>query len=252
MPNTRSKNLESQLATLETLKQMCDELKPSGNCGCDVQVKALLKIMCAQLAEIKGTVLEVKAGLERVDKSCQDAVVVSEKAHQYSRRNTVVLSGLELEEGETSVQLEGKVAGILSDSGTAVKVSDFNHCYRNSRKDKIIKNREGVEIKIPPTVTVVFQKGSKKDDVLRGYKNFDTASRKRKKVTLYQSLSPYYNKLRKEMSDFLHNNTAKFEKCIWIHWRSSSAGFCLKTEKCYLSGIFSFDDFRSGLASHGC
>ena len=125
--------------------------------------------MCAQLAETKGTVLEVKAGLERVDKSCQDAVVVSEKAHQYSRRNTV-LSGLELEEGETSVQLEGKVAGILSDSGTAVKVSDFNHCHRNSRKDKIIKNREGVEIKIPPTVTVVFQKGSKKDDVLRGYK----------------------------------------------------------------------------------
>ena len=87
------------------------------------------------------------------------------KAHQYSRRNTVVFSGLELEEGETSVQLEGKVAGILSDSGTAVKVSDFNHCHRNSRKDKIIKNREGVEIKIPPTVTVVFQKGSKKDDV---------------------------------------------------------------------------------------
>ena len=244
--------MDSQLATLETLKQMCDELKPSGNCGCDVQVKALLKIMCAQLAEIKGTVLEVKAGLERVDKSYQDAVVVSEKAHQYSRRNTVVLSGLELEEGETSVQLEGKVAGILSYSGTAVKVSDFNHCHRNSRKDKIIKNREGVEIKIPPTVTVVFQKGSKKDDVLRGYKNFYSASRKRKKVTLYQSLSPYYNKLRKEMSVFLHNNTAKFGKCIWIHWRSSSAGFCLKTEKCYLSGIFSFDDFRSGLASHGC
>ena len=154
------------------------------------------------------------------------------------------MSGLELEEGETSVQLEGKVAGILSDSGTAVKVSDFNHCHRNSRKDKIIKNREGVEIKIPPTVTVVFQKGSKKD--------FDSASRKRKKVTLYQSLSPYYNKLRKEMSDFFHSNTAKFGKCIWIHWWSSSAGFCLKTEKCYLSGIFSFDDFRSGLASHGC
>ena len=112
------------------------------------------------------------------------------------------MSGLELEEGETSVQLEGKVAGILSDSGTAVKVSDFNHYHRNSRKDKIIKNREGVEIKIPPTDTVVFQKGSKKDDVLRGYKNFDSASRKRKKVTLYQSLSPYYNKLRKEMSGF--------------------------------------------------
>ena len=77
--------------------------------------------MCAQIAEIKGTALEVKAGLERVDKPYQDAVVVSEKAHQYSRRNTVVLSGLELEEGETSVQLEGKVAGILSYSGTAVK-----------------------------------------------------------------------------------------------------------------------------------
>ena len=100
--------------------------------------------MCAQLAEIKGTVLEVKAGLERVDKSSQDATVVSEKAHQYSRRNTVVLSELELEESETSVQLEGKVAGILSESGTAVKVSDFNHCHRYSRKDKIIKNREGV------------------------------------------------------------------------------------------------------------
>ena len=201
---------------------------------------------------LKSKVLEVKAGLERVDKSCQDAVVVSEKAHQYSRHNTIVLSGLELEEGETSVQLPGKVAGILSESGTAVKVSDFNHCHRNSRKDKIIKNREGVEIKIPPTITVVFQEGSKKDDVLRGCKNFDSASRKRKKMTLYQSLSPYYDKLRKEMSDFLHINTAKFGKCIWIHWRSSSAGFCLKTDKCYLSGIFSFDNFRCGLASHRC
>ena len=132
------------MTTLETIKQMCDELKPSRNCDCDVQVKALLKIMCAQLAEIRGTVLEVKAGLERVDKSSQDATVVSEKAHQYSRRNTVVLSELELEEGETRVQLEGKVAGILSESGTAAKVSDFNHCHRYSRKDKIIKNWEGV------------------------------------------------------------------------------------------------------------
>ena len=87
------------------IKQMCHKLKPSGNCGCDVQVKALLKIMCAQLAEIKGTVLEVKGGLERVE-SGQDAVVVTEKAGQYSRRNTVVLSGPELEEGETSVQQE--------------------------------------------------------------------------------------------------------------------------------------------------
>ena len=127
---------------------MCDKLKPSGNCGCDVQIKALLEIMCAQLAEIKGTVLEVKAGLGRVNKSYQDAVGVSEKAHQYSRRITVVLSWLELKEGETSGQLEGKVARISSESDIAVKVSDFNHCHWNSSKHKIIKNREGVEIKM--------------------------------------------------------------------------------------------------------
>ena len=76
------------MTTLETIKQMCDELKPSRNCDCDVQVRALLKIMCAQLAEIKGTVLEVKAGLERVDKSCQDATVVSEKAQQDATRSS--------------------------------------------------------------------------------------------------------------------------------------------------------------------
>ena len=74
MPNTRTKTMDSQLATLDTLKEMCDNLKPSGNCGCGVQVKALLKIMCAQIAELKGSVMDIKAGLERVVSRCRCCV----------------------------------------------------------------------------------------------------------------------------------------------------------------------------------
>ena len=170
-------------------------------------------------------------------------MVQAEKAKQYTRRNTVILSGLEMEDGETRAQLESKVSGILSESGIQVKTVDLDHCHRNGSTYKKIDNKS-----VPPSVTVVFSKSSKKDTVLLNYSNYDHRTRKRKNITIYQSLSKYYNKVRVDISNHISNNATRFGKCRWIHWRSATAGICVKTDKYTYTHIFCFNDFMNKIA----
>ena len=139
------------------------------------------------MLELKQDVVGIKEQLNTFNKVCEDAVVQAEKAKQYTRRNTVILSGLEKEDGETRAQVESKVLGILSKSGVQVKTVDLDH--RNGSTYKKINNKS-----VPPSVTVVFSKSSKKDTVLLNYSNYDHRTRKRKNITIYLYLSKYYNK----------------------------------------------------------
>ena len=65
-----------------------------------------------------------------------DAVEVNvAKTDQYSRRDTVVVAGLDYNpETETHSELTGAVAGEMSKSGVQVNASDFSACHRNGKK----------------------------------------------------------------------------------------------------------------------
>ena len=116
-----------------------------------------------------------------------ESVIASNQALQYSRRDTVVVTGMPYTTGEKSEVLGKTLATELSNSGIKVSESDFGAYHRNGNKikTKVITDRSGVEkeIKIPPSlsVTVRFNHSNLKDNVIRNYKNFDSTKKAPKK-----------------------------------------------------------------------
>ena len=161
------------------------------------------------------------------------------KTDQYSRRNNLVLTGIEYKkETETYENLCNTVAEELSTSGVKVNNNDFSACHRNGNKVKVI-TQKGKRVKVPPSVTVRFYNSNKKDLVLRSYKNYNDG--KPKPIKVIQSLNNYYQTLKSNISNFCREKDVKI---LWMHWRSSSAGLCLKFDDgTIMSRIHSMADF---------
>ena len=146
------------------------------------------------------------------------------KANQYSRRDTVIVTGIPIKSDEDIGQI---VAQHLSNSGTDVAASDFMAVHRNSREIKTVKIR-GKDVIVQPSVTVKFNNLNKKDSVLRGYKNFNTTTKKKRAVCTYQSLDDHYVQLKKSINEYFKDiRTAKIS---WVHWRSPTCGMAVKVE----------------------
>ena len=161
------------------------------------------------------------------------------KTDQYSRRNNIVVTGVEYKkETETYENLCNTVAEELSTSGVKVYNNDFSACHRNGNKVKVI-TQKGKKVKVPPSVTVRFYNSNMKDLVLRSYKNYTDG--KPKPVKVVQSLNNYYQALKSNISNFCREKDVKI---LWMHWRSSSAGLCLKFDDgTIMSRIHSMTDF---------
>ena len=99
------------------------------------------------------------------------------------------------------------------------------------------------------SITVRFSNLTKKDKVLRGYKNFHP-NRKPKQVRVYQSMTPYYKLLKNNITDYFKRLQVKVK---WVHWRSSTAGMCVKLDNGkLLSKLFCFADVEAAyLPSNG-
>ena len=84
---------------------------------------------------------EQKSRLDSLENECA-------KSDQYSRRSTVVLSGLTSQKTESPDSLKSSVCNVLSDtSGVTVKQRDLQACHRNGKPSDPSK---------PPSVTVRF------------------------------------------------------------------------------------------------
>ena len=123
--------VNNKLSTLESIAKMCEEIKTTPKSPYQQEIKTLFSILVSKVIEIKQDMLKlkqdvvgIKVQLNWFNKVCEDSVVQAEKAKQYTCRNTVILSGLEMEDGETRAQLESKISGILSESGIQVKTVD--------------------------------------------------------------------------------------------------------------------------------
>ena len=176
-----------------------------------------------------------------------ESVISSNQALQYSRRDTVVVTGMPYTTGEKPEVLGKTLATELSNSGVTVSENDFGAYHRNGNKikTKVIKDRSGTEreIKIPPSVTVRFNHSNLKDNVIRNYKNFDSTKRVPKKIRVYQSTTPYYSNLKKEVSKFLTEEADIRREIQWVHWRSPTCGIAVKCKDgTYYGGIHCIDD----------
>ena len=177
-----------------------------------------------------------------------ESVVASNQALQYTRRDTLVVTGIPFTAGEDPEKLKGDLATQLSSSGVRVAGDDFNAYHRNGnkliQKEVADKTTGGKKmITFPPSVTVRFRNSNLKDRVIRGYKNFDTANNRPKKIRVFQSTTPYYSNLKKDISNFFMDDDTNKRDIRWIHWRSPSCGIAVKCKDgSYFQGIHCMND----------
>ena len=204
-----------------------------------------MKIEQAQLRD------EMLVRNSNVRDSVDDLTLSVVKTEQYSRRDTVTVVGLPVEniDAESQSDLTSKVARQLSLSGESVAPSDLTAVHRNSRQIKDIRGK-----KIPPSVTVRFANINKKDNTLRGYKNYDVSQGKPRDVKVYQSLTSHYTTVRGTMYDFLNSKPEDgkdFGKIVnnglkvkWITYQSPTSGFAVKLQTGeYFNRIHVWSDF---------
>ena len=153
------------------------------------------------------------------------------------------MTGLPKATGETPDSLKRKVAETLALSGETVAVNDFTAVHRNGNLEKTTSEGK----KIPPSVTVKFHSISKKDSVLRNYKNFDNIKKVPRPTKVFQSLSPHYASLRRSIVKFFNVDNASHnlgKQLKWVTYQSPTAGLVVKLKSDeYLRDIHVIDDF---------
>ena len=133
--------------SIKEISCMIDNLKPKGTF--ETQVKLILQALSKHVEVLSTNYSTMSACFDTVESNLA-------KTDQYSRRSTVLVTGLDCQkESETYQNLSGNVASELSKSGVKVNNSDFSACHRNGNKIRTVK-RNGREVKTPPSVTVKF------------------------------------------------------------------------------------------------
>ena len=242
--------ISSATATFNSLKNMLDSLKPQSEF--ERGVVTYLDFLANQVREIKSEQVGLREEMlvrnRNMTESVDDLTLSVVKTEQYSRRDTVTVVGLPMPDNENEADLCKKVAETLSVSGQQVVPADLSAVHRNSKSSKVIKGRT-----VPPSVTVRFSRINQKDNVLRGYKNYDVSQGKRRDTRVYQSLTSHYSALRSCMYEFFNNknddNATDIKnhvnlKVKWITYQSPTAGFAVKLDDgTYFSGIHMWYDF---------
>ena len=242
--------ISSLTATFDSLNKMLNNLKPQSEF--ERGVVAYLDLLASQVREIKGQQVGLRDEMlvrdRNMAESVDDLTLSVVKTEQYSRRDTVTVVGLPMPDNENETDLCKKVAETLSVSGHQVVPVDLSAVHRNSKSSKVIKGRT-----VPPSVTVRFSRINQKDNVLRGYRNYDVSKGKRRDTRVYQSLTSHYSALRSSMYDFFNNknddNAIDIKnhvnlKVKWITYQSPTAGFAVKLDDgTYISGIHMWYDF---------
>ena len=223
-------DFDSVKSSLNDVLLMVESLKTKGSFEATIKntIQVLIKhmqVISTNCSVVSGTVDTVETDIAKTD--------------QYARRNTVMVTGIDYKrETKTFNELTETVATELSKSGVSVSTADFAACHRNGNKIRNI-TRNGKTVKTPPSVTVRFYNCHKKDNVLNNYRNYENG--KHKKIKVVQSLNTYYQNLKTNVSNFCRDNDMKVK---WIHWRSSSAGLCIKLgDDSYYSRVHCMTDF---------
>ena len=134
-----------------------------------------VKFLANSHSKLRSDYKILSSKLNNVTKVSDANTVTAEQALQYTRRDTVIVTGLPYSTGERPEVLQETVATALSASGVNVTGADFSAYHRNGKSAKtktITDKKTGLkkDIVIPPTVTVRFRTSNMKDSVLRNLK----------------------------------------------------------------------------------
>ena len=202
----------------------------------DDVTKTMFSQMLAFISDLQHTVDHLTVQLARTD--------------QYSRRGTVVVSGLAKSHDETSDSLVNVACEKISQlSGIKVEPSDIQAVHRNgdgnkesdnsdnsdnsangSDRNLRSRNKSGVVTSAAnsakssdsiPSITVRFHNLMKKDKVMGNIRNYN------KPVKVTQSLTPYLRGVKKQIGKITKEKRPDLE-VRFIHLKSSTAGLAVK------------------------
>ena len=231
-------------ATLDSLLPIIQAAKPTT--PTETSLLNVVQIMIGQMKAINQKIDRSKATtsgcLKDMDNSMVDVTRGLVKTEQYNRRDTITVTGLQKETEETEETLTAKIVETLSVSGETVTAKDFTAVHRNGQKPRTTSGKN-----IPPSVTVKFHNISKKDKVLKNYKNYDFTNKKARTVKCFQSLSPHYTALRQRIVKFFDEDNDEFnsgKRLKWCTYQSPTAGLVVKLQTDeYMRDIHVIDDF---------
>ena len=242
-------DFEEQTNAIETIQSLLSALTPATDI--EIALVRAVKFLVNSHMKLRSDHKILAAKVDSVNKVSDSNTVASAQALQYTRRDTVIVTGLPYSTGEKPEALQTSVATVLSSSGVTVTGDDFSAYHRNSKTPKtktITDKKTGIkkDIVIPPSITVRFRNSNVKDTVLRNYKNYDQSNRTPKKVRVYQSLTPYYSLLKSRITENARGFGDPAKEVKWVHWRSPSSGLAVKLkDESFYQGIHSMDDFWS-------
>ncbi|KAL5254792.1 hypothetical protein ACHWQZ_G014286 [Mnemiopsis leidyi] len=264
-PQERTRDIDRRISDMTpTLDHMYNTLLAGLEPKSDFEkaVHTYLGLLHSQVKEIKieqGKLREEIAVRSRNVMETVDEMKLSVvKTEQYGRRDTVTIVGLSKPDNETEKDLSKKVAEALSNSGETVVPDDFSAIHRNSKDNRHVRGKV-----IPPSITVRFSRISKKDNVLRSYRNFDPVAKKPRDVKVYQSLTKHYSDLRISIYKFLNPDPSSPEssadgkicnvdglKPKWVTYQSPTSGFAVKLASGeYFNNVHVWGDFESAIMS---
>ena len=129
--------LQAKTSTLVEIKNQLDDLKVSSSSPFQASMKNLVALLCSQMIDMKEKIAELRSSLVESRSNSNRAIISAEKVNQYSRRNTIVVAGVDLELNEIQSKLEVEVAGLLTNSDTIVKASELSHYHRNNSSNVV-------------------------------------------------------------------------------------------------------------------
>ena len=231
--NDFERHLAGVTDTIDSLAPLLAALKPSTDF--EQGVVNYMRLVTAQLRELKidhsklrdEFTFRNRSYTEHLDNLYTSCV----KSEQYTRRDTINVVGLAMSENESQDNLCSKIADSLSQSGEVVTVSDMSAVHRNARGNKTIRGKV-----VPPSVTVRFCNINMKDNVLKRYRNYDSAKNAVRDVRIYQSLSKHYSDLRSTILDLFKCDPADEKHGLlncgmqlkWCTYQSPTSGFAIK------------------------
>jgi translation initiation factor 1 (eIF-1/SUI1) len=243
-------SLQAATEIIDALTPLIDALKPSSDF--EIGVVNINRLIVSHLKALEVKYHDLKQlshrSLGAMDSSMTELTTAVVKSEQYNRRDTVTVLGMPQLDDEDHDKLAKKVATQLSCSGETVTPGDFSAIHRNGKPKKTTAGKI-----IPPSITVKFSRVSKKDTILRGYKNFDHTKKKPRDVKVFQSLSPHYAALRRKIVGFFDtsNSAGNYNKELkWVTYQSPTAGLVVKLNSDeYMRDIHIWDDFLDRFAA---
>ena len=190
-PNEKSDIRGAEIVNMfETLNRKMDDLLSKNK-----EVLDSLKVNCENIARLQDENVKLK----------KEVAILNEqmiRLDQYSRKDILIMTGVEYNESESDGELASKVTNILNRiSGMSLNIRDFIAIHRNGRSTR--NNR-------PPTVTVKFLRFTDKD-VIFTRRSLSNCRSMFSHVKLHHGLCPGLIDIRNKLAQVDQVKFARFD-----------------------------------------